>query len=177
MLKIELKFSVLHQIQKESSDIAGIQLTRVIGHSASQVVLANDGNAVLHCGLSAPREFAVSTALRSQIHNHGTRRHSSDHFLRYEHRRNLAGNYRSCDNHVTLSHSSSEQFALAAVKVLILLRAHTPGRPERRRLLLAVQRNVLQGGSVPALSRQTASHMRTPRHQVSVRLQWPGVRP
>src|SRR5438552_17435094 len=60
-------------MQKECSDVASVQLTRVVGHSASQVVLANDRNAVFHHNLPTLCEFAVSprSAARSTITDPG----------------------------------------------------------------------------------------------------------
>src|ERR1019366_6925923 len=92
----------------------------MVGHGGGEVEIADDRDAVFDDFLPGLGELAVSAALRGQIHNHRTRRHTRNHLTRHQHWRFLARNDGGRNHDVALAHYFAQQLALAPVELLIL---------------------------------------------------------
>src|SRR5579864_1858601 len=120
VLQIQLQLAVLHHVSQIRHQVAGVHLAGMIRHAARQVDGADDRDAVRLHRFSHAGEFAVATALGSEINNHRTGSHAFDHVGGDEHRRFLAGNNRGRDHDIALGDDAGQQFALACIESFVL---------------------------------------------------------
>ena len=117
---VELQLAVLDEVSDEGGHVAGVHLAGMIGNCAGDIDLAGDRDAVIDVGLAGTGQLAVSTALGSQIDDHGPWSHRVDHLASDECRGFLAGDDGRGDDDVLLGYDAAQQFTLPHIEGVVL---------------------------------------------------------
>src|SRR5262249_1241894 len=118
--QVQPELAYVGQVSQKRWKIRSVHLACMLGDTAGEMNLTDDGDVMVDEGLACTRQLAVSTTLGSQIHDHRTGSHRINHLTSQKHRRRLARNNRRRDHYVLLSHHTAKQFTLAHIKRVIL---------------------------------------------------------
>src|ERR1700722_5274130 len=127
ILQVQLQLTLLHHVEQERGDVAGVHLAGVVRNAGGQVDGADDGDSVDHHCFSGARQFAVAAALGGEVDDDRTGGHTLHHVGGNQHRRFFAGNDGGGNYDVTFGDDAGQQLALARVKGFVLRGAVAAG--------------------------------------------------